>query len=441
MKEKDIYKKIQKTLDIWIPQKMKYAQTPGISIGISHKGKTFYEKSFGYSNILTKKKLQKDDLFRVASMSKMFTSISIMQLVHQEKLNLESPVSNILPEFDTKEIKEVTVRNLLSHQGGVFRDSNKNYWSKNSFPKKVLADVGIKTKTTNPLTNFKYSNFGFSILGKIIEKVSGQKYEDYVEENIIKKLNLKNTYPDFSSEIESKLAYGHSRFVPTEKRKVFKHSQTHEYMPATGFVSNTDDLLIFLHDISSDKSKIIPKYLFKEMTHPYSDVGGGDDKYGLGFEIIKIKGKKVIGHGGGYSGFITMALTIPEEELSVVVLTNTLEGPAFGVAASILNMFDTFKQNKKKQKDLSIYEGVYKNDWGEVCVIDAGDSLVTFGPDQRIILGDKHTTLEPTKDRHLFKIKTPFLFGSPDEEVEFKKIKNKKSTVLSFAGHEHKRIK
>jgi CubicO group peptidase (beta-lactamase class C family) len=441
MKDAEIYKKINQIVQTWIPLKTKYTQTPGWAITVSHKGKVMLDYSYGFADVQKKELVKKDTLFRVASISKMFTAVSVLQLVDQGKLSLETKVSAILPPFfKIKELRDITIRNILSHQSGVFRDSNKDYWESREFPDNTLADVSSGTRVVQPLKHFKYSNFGYSILGKVIEQVSGLSYGDYVTKNIISKLKLKNTYPDYTRDLDQALAFGYSKFIPEQKRITFPHSATHEFAPATGFVSTTNDLVVFLDDLTSKKPTILPIYLRDEMLHPYSKTGDGDEVYGLGCSIEYVEKKKVIGHGGGYPGFITMAQSVPEEELSIAVFTNCLGGPSVNVTSDILKLFLWLKDFKKEKKKLSAekYEGTYSDSWGESFIVGVEDKLISLSPDSNLVFNSL-TPLEQRKNGQ-FTIKSKFLYGSPEEVVSFEDFKNGKAQTIVWAGGRSKRV-
>ncbi len=439
MKDSEIHKSIKRMIDMWVPWRMKYDETPGVAIFVSHKGKTIYNSNFGFADIEAKEKIGGDTVFRVASMSKMFTAVAIMQLVDKNKLSLESKVSKYIKKFNTKDLRDITIRNLLSHQGGVFRDSSKNYWEENRFTNDVLKDITTKTKVTETLKHFKYSNFGFSILGKVIEKISGEKYGSYITEHIIKSLGLKNTYPDYSPTINKKMACGYSRYIPGEKRSVFEHFNALEYSPATGIASTTEDMAIFMNDITGQKSKILPEYLRKEMFHTYSKISSGEE-YGLGFDIEYVDNKKIVGHGGGCNGYITFAATMPQEQFTVVVLTNCLGGPAWAISNGIFKLFSSAKnmQDIKKTANLKPCEGVYRDNWGETCVVAVGSSLVPF-PVQTGKPFDGKTYLEP-KGKKDFILHTNFSWGSPDELVVFEKLSGGEFQIMNWAGGKCKRV-
>lgn len=211
MKNLEIDKTLKKTLDFWLPWKIQNDKIPGIVACISRNGKTLYNNAFGYANLEKGLAMTPSALFRVASMSKMFTAVAILQLVEKKKITLQTRISKIIKEFDTDDLKAITIKDLLQHRGGVFRDSGKNYWNENAFTDDVLADINADTKVTNRNVDFKYSNFGFSILGKVIEAVTGEKYIEYIDRCILQRLNLKDTYPDYDLSLDSRLATGYSR--------------------------------------------------------------------------------------------------------------------------------------------------------------------------------------------------------------------------------------
>src|SRR3989344_6265657 len=127
-----------KILDNWLPLKIKYDFIPGLSIGIIYKGKIVYKKGYGYSNVGLKKKMNENSCYRIASISKLFTSVAILQLVEKGKIRLDDKVTSYLPwfKFKNKNINSnnITIRQLLSHTAGVFRDGITPHWDNNKFP-------------------------------------------------------------------------------------------------------------------------------------------------------------------------------------------------------------------------------------------------------------------------------------------------------------------
>lgn len=445
---------IKATKDIiehWIPLRLLYDDIPGLSIGISHNGRVRYQKAFGYADLEEGRKLKKDDTFRVASMSKMFTAVAIMQLQEQGKLRLDDKVSKYAPYFKGKskisDLSNVTIRQILSHASGLFRDGGKNYWQTSKFPKTLRDTISPRSIVFENMVNLKYSNHGVSVLGDVIKKVSGLSYSDYVTKNIIKKLKLTNTYPDLPAEIPKNLASGYGMIMPMqEKREKFKHTKTHAYAPATGFISNTKDLCVFMSALSlskTNRSKLLGRESIKAMSAAYDISSARDEIYGLGLSIVKIDERKTVGHSGGFPGFVTNAVMDTEENLVVIVLGNALRSFASAISFGILEMINGLvsmkgKFNLEKKKISSRYNGTYRERWGDTLIVGVGDKLLVFGPRYNKPLF-KPTILERKKG-HTFVHTGKEGFDAPGEKVVFRKLKNGKMQEAVFAGEVMKRI-
>lgn len=439
MKNPEVDKTLKKSLDLWLPWKIQNDHVPGIVVYVSRDGKPIYNTAFGHANVEKGTAMNSSTLFRVASMSKMFTAVAIMQLVEKKKITLQTRVSKIIKEFDTDALRIITIKNVLQHRAGIFRDSGKNYWNENMFTDDVLLDVTISTKVIDRDVDFKYSNFGFSILGKIIEAVTGKTYFEYVNEHIIQKLNLKDTYPDYDASLESRLAVGYSRNLFNEKRYSFSHSKTQEYAPATGFVSTVADISLFLSDIWGTKSKLLNKESKKILAASFKKVYSSLS-YGFGFEREVICGEETFGHGGGYDGYITRSFYMPKEKLSVIVFTNCLGGSADLFAKNIVRLIHWLKAIKpiEKRTNTEKYEGIYRDVSTDDCIVGAAGNLLSFNPTVRKPF-DAKTYLYPVGP-DTFEIKSSDRFGSVGEKVVFTDFKNTKAQKILWAGSIENRI-
>ena len=200
-----------KIIDQWMPMKIGYDHTPGVVICIAVDGVPKYVNAFGVSDIEKYTKLKKDAQFRVASMSKMFTAVSIMQLQEKGKLRLDDKVVEYLPWFKGKskqtDLSNVTIRQLLSHNAGLFRDGMAQQWVNDQFPKAIDGTITNKAIVFDNATTLKYSNHGYAVLGALIEKVSRESYVAYTTNHIIKPLGVKNTLPDLPDEVPQISSY------------------------------------------------------------------------------------------------------------------------------------------------------------------------------------------------------------------------------------------
>ena len=425
-------------LNTWIPMKIKYSYIPGINICIAHNGKSLFTKSFGFSDIEKQIKLNKNSLFRIASHSKMFTAVGIMQLQEQGKLKIDDCVQDYLPWFkgknETSDIKNITIRQLLSHQSGIFRDGNSHHWSNDNFPKNIESTISPNSIVFENGTTFKYSNHAYATLGGIIEKISGEKYTNYMSKYILKPLGMKHTFPDLPDKIPSNLSNGYERIIPgKDNREIFTHSKTFAYASATGFLSNSNDIAKFLSSLSLEsKTSVINRESKKEMikSQTVTDRKNGEIGYGLGLDTESFNNKLIVGHGGGYPGFITRSRTCMEDNIQVIVLTNTNSN-----LASILNdaIFDLiYKINTKIFKGAEInnyYNGIYRGRWGDITISNIGSKLVSFSPETNNPLTD-WSILKNTKENQF--INTDKLgYGSPGEKIIFDKQKSPKSITTS----------
>ena len=185
--------------------------------------KIIFNRGYGYSNLSGNKKATDKTLYRIASISKLFTAISVMQLVEAEKIKLDDSVTKYLSWLKSKD--KITLRQLLTHSSGINRDGNTPHWINDEFPEieKIKKHVTEGAITYAPIEKFKYSNLSYTLLGKVIENVSGMSYKDYVKKNILQKIGLEDTYVDIEDKAEEKLATGYGRDLPGFDRDKFKN--------------------------------------------------------------------------------------------------------------------------------------------------------------------------------------------------------------------------
>jgi CubicO group peptidase (beta-lactamase class C family) len=203
------------TIDSLFKQQASLAKMPGLVYGIVYQGQLIHSNSIGFAQIENKVKAGADIDFRIASMSKSFASMAILQLRDAGKLRLDDPASSYIPELQstksiTKDAPVITIRHLLTHAAGFPED---NPWgdrqlgiSDEAF--KAMIKKGI-TFSTNPGVSYEYSNMGFALLGLIIKNISGQSYQSYINEHIFKPLGMNHTYWEYADVPKAKLAYGY----------------------------------------------------------------------------------------------------------------------------------------------------------------------------------------------------------------------------------------
>lgn len=421
-----------KILEAWLPLKIQYDRIPGIAVGIVHNGKIVYQKGFGFADVESKIVMSPKTCFRIASISKTFTAIAIMQLAEQGKINLDNHIEKYLPWFKAQtkdsDLSNITIRQVLSHTGGVFRDGNTPHWENDKFPNfaELKKSISNKTVVFENLTKFKYSNFGFALLGEIIKKVSGIDYGEYATKHIIKKLGMDQTAPDFSKSNNDWLAKGYSRPIPNKEREAFSNAETKAYAPATGFLSNISDLAKYLVAMSLKRKEVnalIDRESKKEMIRECWPTGEENESYGLGLDIHKIEKRKIVGHGGGFAGFVTQISLDVENDIGVITLTNTNDSSCGPINTGIFESIYKFVDEKSKYVDgkkiikQEQYEGVYRSRWADTIIVGIDASLIAFDPKTNSPVKDG--TLLKSKWMHKFVMETKSNFDAFGELATF----------------------
>jgi CubicO group peptidase (beta-lactamase class C family) len=330
----------------------------------------------------------------------------------------------------------------MSHGAGVIRDGlDSDYWQlARPFPdEQELKSEILKTELViDNNTKLKYSNFGYSLLGMVVEKVSGTTYNEYVIEHIIKPLNLKNTGPEYTYDINDKLVTGYTRREINKTRLPIAHVDTKAMASATGFYSTAQDMCAYFAAHAIGSSKLLDDESKKEMqrVHFHAKTPGQDnpEDYGLGLEIEHLQKRKTIGHGGGFPGHITKSLADPKDGLVVVALTNCIDGPASAIVKGIYAIIEHFQENTpdtKPQHDMTSLEGRYVNLWSMTDIVVTGDKVFAAYPDswQPFHAAEE---LEYVDDTTL-KVTNADSFSSEDELVRFY-IKDGKLEVVNYNG-------
>ena len=374
----------------WLEFRYEHEEVPGFVVAISYKGKLLLNEAYGFADLEKKTKLTNNNIFRIASHSKTFTATALMQLQEQGKLRLDDYVVDHLSwlkQHKDKRWFKVTLRQLMSHGAGVIRDGvNSDYWQldrpfpdEDELKEELLSSELVIVSNTK----LKYSNYGYSLLGMVIKKVSGTDYNEYVTKNIVAPLGLVSTGPEYTDSIKNKLVTGYTRRDVDKTRLPIANVNTRAMASATGFYSTAQEMCIYFAAHAVGTNKLLDDESKKEMqrVHYRAKVPSQDnaEDYGLGLEIEYLNKRKTIGHGGGFPGHITKSLADSKDELVVVALTNCIDGPASAIVKGIYGIVDYFQVNTtdtKPKHDMSKLEGRYMNLWGTTDIIVIGDKVI-----------------------------------------------------------------
>lgn len=295
----------------------------GITAGYSINGETKWENSAGYSCLDVKKPFSDSTLTRIASIAKPMTAVAIMQLVEQGLITLDASIYPYLPEFPSQDKAEITIRQLLSHTSGISQyNSEKEIENTINYP--TLADA-IKVFDKRPLlfspgSKYFYTTYGYVLLGRIIETVSGLTYENYMQKNIWDKAEMSNTAIEkIDKTYEGKSCLYHKN---ARKAKSAKQNDLSNRVPGGGIYSTLNDMIKFGNALLNEKL-ITARFLDSMMVTQFEQKEG--NPYGLGwfFYAPKPFENGVIGHSGEQTGCASQLMIIPKSKTVVVVLANT----------------------------------------------------------------------------------------------------------------------
>ena len=300
---------------------------PGLSIALVDGSDIVWQKGYGFSDSKTKTPITDDTVFRVGSVSKLFTDIAVMRLVERGKLDLDAPVTKYLPDFKPRNSfdKPVTLRELMSHRAGLVREPPiGNYFDSNN---PTLAETVKSLNQTAlvyaPETHTKYSNAGIATVGYVLEKTQKQMFADYLKRALLEPLGMENSSFKPTAEVTKNLAKAQmwTIFGKTFDAPVFELG----IAPAGSMYTTTGDLARFASALfaadDNAPNAILKKDTLEKMWKPQFAAPDQKSGFGLGFFISDLNGHRQIGHGGAIYGFSTQLSILPDDKLGVVVVT------------------------------------------------------------------------------------------------------------------------
>jgi CubicO group peptidase (beta-lactamase class C family) len=280
---------------------------------VAKDGKVIVDRGYGSADLEWNIPNSPATRFRLGSITKQFTAASILLLQERGKLSVEDPVSKYMPDAPAAWSK-ITIYNLLTHTSGIpnftgFPDYRTTEW-KDTTPAGLVGRFREKPLDFEPGTKFNYSNSGYVLLGYLIEKISGQTYADFLQQNIFTPVGMKDTGIDSNAAILPQRAQGYRRSP---------HGIEHDgYISMTipfsagAIYSTTGDLLKWEQALFG--GKVLKPESFAKMTTPFKN------DYGCGLFIRTVDGHKFMTHGGGIEGFNTSLTYYPDDKLTVIVL-------------------------------------------------------------------------------------------------------------------------
>ena len=325
---------------------------------VARKGKIIYEKAIGWADHLHRASLKINSVFELASVTKIFTSTAVMMLVEDGKLKLNQDVKEFFPDFP---YDGITVKQLLTHRSGMmnyvyFVDDLWKAQKKDERPGITNQDVMKLIAEHKPAPymkpdrKFHYNNSNFMVLGAIIEKVSGQKFSQFMAENIFKPLGMKQTA------VYSKAEYTKIPADVVGHDRTWRRSVAQNFLDGPvgdkGIYSTIHDL--FLFDRAMRKGSLLDTSTMDSIYAPRNEMQRGHFNYGYGWRTFVDGKHKVVYHTGWWHGFRHIYLRQLDKDVTVILLSNLTNG-------SLLKLDELFNAAGMPVVRRSAYSGSGQN--------------------------------------------------------------------------------
>lgn len=328
-----------KVLDAWIEATVASRDLPGLSIGIVYDQELVWAKGYGFADLEKKIPASPSTVYRIASITKVFTATAVMQLRDAGKLRLDDPVVLHLPWFRIKnpfpKSPPITIRHLLTHTSGLPVESSGVNWNELKWPTRdeMIGLLSEQEAVFPAGTEFKYSNLGYAILGEIIGAASGKPYAQYIEEYILKPLGMTSTFM-FPEPNSPGLAVGYRRRKPRVAREAAAFLNRNAEIPglaAGNLATNVYDLAKFASlqfcDSACRSGQILNPWTLREMHRVQWLRADWWSGVGFGFESVRRIGEQLrVGMEGALPGYEGTLAIAPADKLAVIVLTNASDG-------------------------------------------------------------------------------------------------------------------
>ncbi|MGZ8769314.1 serine hydrolase domain-containing protein, partial [Aeromicrobium sp.] len=317
-------------IDAFVEAEMDAQRIPGLALGIVENGEVVHLRGFGDADS-SGRAVEPETPFIIGSLAKSVTALAVMQLVEAGQVELDAPVQQYLPWFrvaDEKASAEITVGHLLNHTSGLSTKTGRSFQGNGDTSDTALEEAVRKLSTAEITkqvgTKFQYSTINYSVLGLIVQTVSGQSYESYVQENIFDPLEMSHSFTSETAAQEQGLATGHNYWFgrPADAHEPYNRG----LMPAGYLISSAGDmtnyLIAQLDDGSFGDAEVLSPSGVAEMHRPAVPTSEADTSYGMGWFVGPVNGIPAVFHQGETFTFHTNIVLMPESGQGVVVLMN-----------------------------------------------------------------------------------------------------------------------
>src|SRR5262245_22216241 len=406
---------------------------PGLALGIVHDQALVWGRGFAWADVERRAPATVDTLYRIGSITKLFTATAIMILRDAGKLALDEPITTYLPWFAMKsapaDAGPITIRHLLTHTSGLPREAAFPYWTDDRFPsvEEIRAQLPMQERPLPTESRWKYSNLGATLAGEVVAAGSSEPYAEFVRSRILAPLGMSATLVETPRDGDRSLATSYARWQPGRKRAAWSITDLRGLTAAGNMATSVTDLARFamlqLRGGPAGGAQILAGRTLAEMHRVHWLEPEWQAGWGLGFRILRLKGQTYVGHGGGVRGFRTELRICPADKIAVIVLINADDGETWPYMDKAFEWVGGAITSALKPAPPTAdpgwqrYVGRYRNVWGDLQVLVRGGELIVIGPagpDPLMV----YSTLKPIGE-HAFRVETKDGYGIPCELAVF----------------------
>jgi CubicO group peptidase (beta-lactamase class C family) len=367
-------------IDTLVEKTLKTFDVPGIAVAVVKDGKIIHEKGYGVSSLNTMKKMDEHTRFGIASNSKAFTVTALGILVDEGKIKWDDKVTDYIPEFKLYGpyvTEDFTIRDLLTHRSGLgLGAGDLMIWPDSSTfdLKDIIHNLRYLNQVSDFRTKYDYDNLLYIVAGEVVARVSGMKWEDFIQTKIMNPLQMTESAPNYDL-LKNKNNIIDAHAPVDGKVQVIRRDWKYVADAAGGIYSSVHDMAKWIIMQMNNgkygddlKNQLLSEKTHEEMWTPQTiiPVHGQTTynthfaSYGLGWFLSDENGYKVPTHTGGLAGIVTQVTLIPELKLGIIVFTNQQSGAAFRAITNTIK--DSYYGIKGKDRVKDYSENVAKQE-------------------------------------------------------------------------------
>jgi len=314
-----------RVLERFIAHEMADKNLPALSVALVSDQTVIWARGFGMANPGDSTRATARTVYRVGSVSKLFTDIAAMQLVEKKALDLDAPVTRYLSTVTPQGqgAGSITLRQLMSHRAGLVREPPAGHYFDSTTPPldQTVRSLNDTRLVYRPASKTKYSNAGVAVVGLAVQTVGGQRFQDYLARSVLRPMGLDESAFSPDSVVAARRAVGG---MWTLDGRTFT-APTFELgmVPAGSMYSTVTDLARFMSVLfargTGARGRVLTEQSLAEMWRPQFAASGTRTGFGLGFDVASLDGKRVVRHNGAIYGFATELAALPDDKLGVTV--------------------------------------------------------------------------------------------------------------------------